>query len=721
VNRLANKIFKDRKKLTMTFAFAKLKSKDILMKKFIFLFIAIFSTATYAQIDRSKQPKAGPAPEINLKDPQRFDLNNGLKVMVVENHKLPRVSIQLMIDNPPILEGDKAGVSSMTASLLGKGSKSIPKDDFEEEVDYLGARINFGSQRAFASSLSKYFPRVLELMADAAINPNFTQDEFDKEKDKLITGLKGQEKDAGAIANRVQSALAYGTDHPYGEFTTEKSVNNIKLTDVSEFYRNYFVPANAYLVIIGDVNFEETKELVETHFTPWTKAVPPSFSFTKPTEPLYTQINFVDVPNAVQSEVSVQNLVDLKMADDDYLPALLANQVLGGGAQGRLFQNLREDKAYTYGAYSGIGNDRFAPSRFSASSSVRNAVTDSTVVQILSEVEKIIKEPVTEKELADAKAIYIGGFVMALERPETMARYAINMATENLPKDFYQNYLENINAVTVEDVQKAAQKYFTADKARVVVSGKGSEVLENLEKVKFNGKEVPVKYFDKFAAPDEKPNYKVVVPEGITVQSVIESYFKAIGGKEKIDAIESLLLVYEGEAMGSKIKTEERRTADKYAQTTFMNDNAMMGLVAKGDQLFMKQGANKMPMPAEMAADVKGAMGIFPEQGILATTGAKLAGTEEIDGKSAYKIEVPGTSIQATYFYDVESGLKVKEATVINMGGQTQNQETILKDYVEIDGVMFPSSRSTMMGPQEVESKLLEAVINNNVTDADFE
>ena len=128
-------------------------------------------------------PKPGPAPEINLEEPQSFNLNNGLKVMVVENHKLPRVSIQLTIDNPPILEGDKAGVSSLTGALMGKGSKNIPKDEFNEEVDFLGARLNFGAQSAFASSLSKYFPRMMELMADAAIYPNFTEEEFEKEKD----------------------------------------------------------------------------------------------------------------------------------------------------------------------------------------------------------------------------------------------------------------------------------------------------------------------------------------------------------------------------------------------------------------------------------------------------------------------------------------------------------------------------------------------------------
>ncbi len=185
------------------------------MKKYYILFIGILSAiSVQAQVDRTKMPEPGPAPEINLGEPQSFQLKNGLKVMVVENHKLPRVSIQLTIDNPPILEGKKAGVSSLTGSLLGKGSKNISKDEFNEEIDFLGARMSFGSQSAFASSLSKYFPRMLELMADAAINPNFTQEEFEKEKEKLITGLKTEEKDVAAIARRVQRALAYGKDHP---------------------------------------------------------------------------------------------------------------------------------------------------------------------------------------------------------------------------------------------------------------------------------------------------------------------------------------------------------------------------------------------------------------------------------------------------------------------------------------------------------------------------
>ena len=692
------------------------------MKRILYtLLFAFLAVSVNAQIDRSKMPEPGPAPEINLDDPQQFELANGLKVLVVENHKLPRVSIQLTLDNPPILEGDKAGVSSLTGSLLGNGSTSIPKDEFNEEVDFLGANISFGSQSAFASSLSKYFPRILELMADAAINPNFTQEEFDKEKDKLITGLKTQEKDVSAIAGRVQRALAYGTGHPYGEFTTEETVNNVSLLDVNQFYQNYFVPANAYLVVIGDINFEEVKELVTEAFTPWTKASPPSFSFSKPSDAQYTQINFVDVPNAVQSEITVQNLVDLKMKDSDYLPAIVANQILGGGGEARLFLNLREDKGYTYGSYSRIGDDKYAPSRFRASASVRNVVTDSSVVELLKEIDRIAKEPVSAKELENTKAKYVGNFVMALERPSTIARYALNIETEDLPKDFYKTYLERINAITVEDVQAAAKKYFSVDNARVVVAGKGSEVLENLEKVTFNGKTVPVKYYDKYANDAAKPNYDVALPDGVSVQSIIDKYFEAIGGKDKIDQIQSLKLVYEGNAMGATIKIEEKRTADRFAQISYMNNAAMGGVIAKGDELYMKQGPNKVPLPPDMQKDLINSLGIFAEQRIATNPEAKVAGTEMVDGKEAIKIEVPGKVVQATYFYDLETGLKVKEASVTSMNGQTQNQESFLKDYQEIDGIKFPSVRVSSLGPQMIETKLLEAVINIEVTDADFD
>ncbi|PIB38070.1 M16 family metallopeptidase [Maribacter sp. 4G9] len=690
------------------------------MKKIHLFLLSIFlTTAVQAQVDRSTMPKPGPAPEINLDEPQSFSLNNGLKVMVVENHKLPTVSIQLTIDNPPILEGDKAGVSSLTGSLMGQGSTNIPKDEFNEEVDFLGARLSFGAQSAFASSLSKYFPRMMELMADAAINPNFTQEEFDKEKDILITALKAEEKDVSAISGRVQRALAYGKDHPYGEFTTIETVNNVKLEDVKTFYRDYFVPANAYLVVVGDVNFDEVKELTEKYFTSWTKAVPPSFTYSKPKDVYNTQISFVDMPNAVQSEITVQNIVNLKMKDPDYLPALIANQILGGGGEARLFLNLREDKGYTYGSYSAIGDDKYEPSRFRATASVRNAVTDSSVVEILKEIDRIITEPVSEKELKNTKAKYAGRFVMALEQPQTIANYALNIEKEGLPKDFYKTYLERLEKITVDDVQKAAQKYFSSSNARIVVTGKGSEVLENLEKVEFKGKKLPVLFYTKTAERTEKPNYNAATPEGLKAETVIENYLKAIGGKEALEAVESYSMTAEAEMQGMKLNLELKKTSkDQFMQDIQMMGNSLSKQVLDGDTGYMVAQGQRKDFSEEEIIKIKEESAPFPELNYLAAGGISLEGTDMVGDRKAYKVKITDNK---SAFYDTETGLKLQEVNVLEMQGQTMQQTMMLEDYKEVSGILFPYKLIQSMGPQNIEFIVSEIKVNEGVSPADFE
>ncbi|MFN3138575.1 MAG: M16 family metallopeptidase [Allomuricauda sp.] len=689
------------------------------MKKYLVLTVlSLFMTASYAQIDRSTQPKPGPAPKINLKDPARFELKNGLKVLVVENHKLPRVRVQLSIDNPPIMEGDKAGLSALTASMMGKGSKNIPKDEFYEEVDFLGATVFIGDQSAFASSLSKYFPRILELMADAALNPNFLPEEFDKEKEKIITAIKSEEKDVSAVADRVQLALAYGKNHPFGEFMTEETVNNVTLADVEQFYRSYFVPANAYLVVIGDVEFENVKELVTKAFTPWSKAAPPSFTYSDPKDVQYTQINFVDMPNAVQSEVAVQNITDLKMKDEDYLDALLANRILGGGGQARLFKNLREDKGYTYGSYSGIRANKYSPMRFNAYAQVRNAVTDSSVVEILKEIDKITTEPVSDEELANAKAKYAGSFVMALEKPETVAEYALNIETEDLPKDFYETYLERLDAITKEDVLQAAQKHFSTTNARVVVTGKGSDVLENLEKVTFKGKDVPVLYFDKYANKTEKPDYNAAVPEGMDAKTVLENYIQAIGGKAKLEGVESYSMVAEAEMQGMKLELEMKKTAqDQFMQNVKVQGNSMQKQVLDGDSGYMVVQGQRKDLSPEEISKIKEESAAFPELNYLAAGDVSLEGIEPVGDKKAYKLKI---SDNKTAFYDVETGLKVQEINTQEMQGQQMTSTLGYGDYQEVSGIKFPFKLMQSMGPQNFEFLVKEIKVNEGVDASDF-
>ena len=471
------------------------------MTKSIFILFSL-SLSIIMQAQKIPQPKPGPAPEIKIKKPETFRLANGLKVLIVENHKLPQVSFNLTIDNSPYAEGNKKGVKSLTGRLLGKGSANIPKAVFFEEIDFLGARINFYSDGATGNSLSKFSARILELLAEGSLHPNFSQEELDKEKAKLIESIRADEKNVPTTARRVENVLAFGKNHPFGEYISEQSVQNISLDDIKSNYNTYFVPENAYIVIIGDVNISETKAKVEELFGSWTKASAPDLSYSDPKNVQYQQINFVDMPNAVQSEIAVVNTVNLKMGDPDFFPSIIANQILGGDFNSYLNMNLREAKAWTYSAYSNMGYGKFVD-KFIATSSVRNAVTDSAVVEFVREIKRIRSEKVTEESLKNIKAGYIGRFVMNIEKPQTIARYALNIETENLPADFYENFIRNLNAVTPEDVLRVANKYFLVDNTRIIITGKAAEVVPKLEQL-----HIPIFFFDRFGNPTTKPEIK---------------------------------------------------------------------------------------------------------------------------------------------------------------------------------------------------------------------
>ena len=688
------------------------------MKKTFSILLFLLTFTVFAQIDRSQQPQPGPAPVIQLGEPERFTLNNGLTVLIVENNKLPRAAVSLSLDNSPIAEGELAGVSAMTAALLGKGSATIDKDSFNEEVDFMGATINFGSQSASASSLSRYFGRVLELMADAALHPNFTQEEFDKEKDILLDGIKSGEKSVTTAARRVENLLAYGKDHPYGEYVSKESVERVKLADVDAFYKRYFLPNNAYLVIVGDVDAGDLKKQVKKLFGKWKKKNLSTDPIPDVTNVSTTQIDFVNMPNAVQTEVTVQNTVSLRKKDADYFPLLIANGILGGGGEARLFLNLREDKGYTYGSYSSMGNNKYTASRFRASASVRNAVVDSAVVELLYEIDRMKKEVVSDEELNRAKAKYVGSFVRAVEQPSTVAAYALEIETEGLPDDFYTTYLESVNNVTKEDIQRVAQKYFLVDQARVVVTGKASEVLDNLEKVQFNESDISVSYYDKYGNVIDRPaSFKL--PDGVSAQSILADYIDAIGGQDAINAIRSLEVSYNANFMGNELEAISINTAEEQKQIVKMGGNVLATVIVNASGAKVEQMGNSMDLPPEMAADMQAVIGIIPELKMMENESITVSGIEEIDGQSAYALEMKGQSTTTTTYYAVESGLKLKQTTVTEMMGQTQTQDSNYNDYKRFGSLLIPSSTSVPLGPQSVDATLGYVKINGEAVDTE--
>jgi len=679
------------------------------MKKIYILSGLFLTIIMYAQ-DRP-QPKPGPAPIINIGKPQSFELQNGLKVMVVENHKLPRVSYTLTIDNTPYLEGNKKGAAALTSRLIGSGTATISKDVFNEEVDFLGASISFSDSGAYASGLSKYAGRILELMADGALNSVFTQQEFDKEKTKLLEALKAEEKSVAAVSRRIENVLAYGKNHPSGEYLSEATINNVTLADVQLNYNTYFVPENAYLIVIGDVKFEDVKLKVEDLFDSWQKATAPNLSFTTPKDVQYRQINFVDMPNAVQSEISVMNISNLKMTDPDYFATIVANQVLGGDFNSYLNMNLREKHGWTYGAESAIRGNKY-PGRFIAYAQVRNTVADSAVVEFVKEIERIRTEKVSEEVLKNVKAGYVGNFVMQIEKPQTIAGYALRIKTQGLPEDFYENYIKNINAVTADDILRVAKKYFVADKLRITVVGKGSEIVPALEKQK-----TPVLYYDRFGNPVEKPNYKTAIAAGVTAKTVLSNYIAAIGGEKNLSEVKTILTIASGTIQGTPVElvTKTTSTNRQFREIKAMGMSMMKQVVNEKGGYSTVQG-QKTELSGEDLAESKAQAIPFPELALSTKEGVVLEGIENYNGSDAYVIK----NGKMTLYYDVKSGLKVAEAFTVEMAGQKMTQTTTFDDYRVVKGIKVPYHSVLNMGI-EIDLTTTEVKINEGVSDTDFQ
>ena len=453
------------------------------MRKILsFLLVIAVASGAYAQkLDRSQKPIAATAPEIKLGKIEQFTLANGLQVFVVENHKLPKVAYSLSIDVDPVAEGDMAGYVQTSGQLMERGTKNRTKEQFDEQIDFIGATISTSPTGIYAASLKKHQEKLLDMMADVLMNADFKQDELDKIKKQTISGITSSKDDPDAIANNARAALLYGKDHPYGEIATESTVENITLEKCVAYYKTYFKPNVAYLAVVGDVTVAEVKPLIEKYFGSWAVGEVPVNKYRTPVAPDKPKVAVVHKEGAVQSVINITYPINLKQNNPDVIKVKVMNSILGGGSTARLFMNLREGHGYTYGAYSSITPDKLVGS-FNANAKVRNEVRDSDVTEFFVELNKMINEKVTEEDLQGVKNYMTGTFAYTLQDPQTIASFAINTKKYNLPADYYANYLKNVAAVTIEDVQEMAKKYITPNNAIILVVGDKATVSEKLAK-----------------------------------------------------------------------------------------------------------------------------------------------------------------------------------------------------------------------------------------------
>ena len=687
------------------------------MKKIYGIIAAlIFVVGAQAQeLDRSIRPSAGPAPDINIGEYEVIEMKNGLKVFVVQNDRLPRVTFRLVLDRDPILQGDKAGYVSMAGQMLNRGTTSRSKADLDEEVDFLGASLNASATSVYGNCLSKHTEEFFAIMADVIQNPSFSEDEFAKVKKEAIDGLEFSKDNPDAISNQVWNKVLYGNQHPYGDLERSETLENITLEDCKQYYSTYFKPNIAYLAVVGDISSKKAKKLVKKYLSDWEAEEVPSFEYIAPTNPSEFSVAVVNRDESTQSVIKIGNLIDLEPGAPDAISLEVMNQVLGGGFGGRLFKNLREDKAYTYGAYSSLESDPLV-GEFQAYAKVRNEVTDSSVAQFLYEFNRMIDGDLEQEELDKAKSYLNGTFALRLENPNTVASFALNTARYNLPTDYYANYLKNLAAVDLAAVKSVASEYLKPNKATLLVVGKGDEIMSGL--AAFG----PVEWYDIYGDPTTEPS--IPIPAGVTADVLIEKYLTAIGGREKLESIDQAYIKMELSAQGMTLSMEQKyQQPDRMAQEMTMGPMAIFSMRLNGDQAKMTQQGQSLPISEEEINDLKNEAMIFPElhYAEMGVT-TQLKAIKNINGAAAYEMELtmPNGDVKSE-FYDMETGYKVRSAASQEGPEGPIVQSTDYADYADFGGVMYPTRISIPMGPQKLEATTKEVNFEPTFTEADFD
>ncbi|HEY0098719.1 MAG TPA: pitrilysin family protein [Pyrinomonadaceae bacterium] len=432
-----------------------------------------------------REPPAPLAPRpLNLPVPEETTLANGLRIVFVENTRLPFVTYRLAFrtgdaHDPPNL----SGLTDLLTGMLNEGTTSRTSRQIADAVARIGATLGAGASSdnttVAASALAQFGDEILELMADIVLRPSFPADELELTKQNALQNLIAQRGQPSFLANERLARVIYG-EHPYSVVSaTPESIVAISQDDLIEFHRRRFVPNNAVLVCGGDIRRDATLARLEELFGAWQPGEPAESNFPAPPVRERRTLYLVDRPGSAQSNIVIANTA-ITRTDPDYFPMLVMHTILGANASSRIFMNLREDKGYTYGAYTSLDARRTAGS-FRATAEVRTPVTGESLKEFFYELGRIREELVTEKELQDAKSYLTGIFPIRLETLDGLIDQLIQIKMHDLPDDYLQTYRERVSAVTREEVQRVARRFVTPDRAAIVVVGDADALADELK------------------------------------------------------------------------------------------------------------------------------------------------------------------------------------------------------------------------------------------------
>ena len=684
------------------------------MKSLYLLMALILTNSVFAQLDRSQRPAPAAAQKINIPASQVFTTANGITVILSENHKIPKVSIELSLGNTPRLEGSKAGLADFTGSLLMSGTTTRSKDQLDREIDFIGANLSAGSSSMYLSCLTKHLSKGLDLMIDVLYNANFPESEIERIRKQNLSGLQSTKADAGEMASNATRAVNF-PNHPLGEIMTEATLQTISREDMLAYYKSTFTPKGSYLVVVGDISRAETEALVQTYFATWQGGPAYQAELGKGQFDKGNRVIFVKKPGAVQSVVYVTFPIDLRAGHKDQLALNVLNGILGGGGFGtRLMQNLREDKAFTYGCYSSL-NITENGSWMSAGGNFKNAVTDSAITEILKEFAGIIEAQVTDEELSLTKNNMAGGFARSLERPQTIARFALNTIKQKLAPDYYQNYLQQLEAITKEDVLRVAQQYFTAKNCHIIVVG-NEEILSKLLPFDSDGK---IEKLDAFGAA-----IKETRTADISADELIDNYAMALTGTsskkaaiKKVKAIKSYVRV--SEISSAQIPFALSSTDYFWDGSKEASKMEMPGMVLQKSYFdgtsgytFSMQGGREDLKAEEITAKQK-ASGLIPELNYKSKgMNYEIKGIENIDGEDCYVLYTTDGESESFDYFSSTSFMKLRTTNLRKMEDELIETTTTYSDYKDINGFKFGHTFSLSVGKMTLSGTVKSIEVN---------
>lgn len=451
------------------------------------MLLAVQSTVDAQTFDRTKPPALGAPPKVSLPPIVTRQLANGLKLMVVEHHELPIADFVLLIGSGGTTEpAGKMGAANLTAAMLREGTTTRKSLEIADQMAFLGVSLNTGSSWE-STTLTLHTPTAqldsaLALFADVALRPSFPANEFDRIRKTRLTELL-QLKDQGpAIANIAYPAIVYGKSHPYGArlLGTEESVAGLSVADLQSYYGTNFRPNNATLIVVGDVTPAQIEAKANQYFGAWQRGDVAPVIYSDPPKPGTTAIYLIDKPGAAQSSFRIAT-VGVPRSTKDYFALTVMNTILGGSFTSRLNNNLRETKGYTYGARSQFDMRRSA-GPFIASAEIVAAKTDSALIEFMKEL-NAIRQSVPAEELSKAKRYLQLALPADFETTQQIAGALVPVAMHALPLDYYNNYVQNIEAVTQADVQRVAQQYVNPGALAVVIVGDKATIEPTLRAV----------------------------------------------------------------------------------------------------------------------------------------------------------------------------------------------------------------------------------------------